>query len=77
MTTLSDMKPGERARICGFNPGDRSYRQKLLAMGLTLNAEFTLIRRAPLGDPIQIEIRQSYVCLRGAEAEILKIERLF
>lgn len=74
--TLSEMKPGERGRICGFRPGDRAYRQKLLAMGLTMNAEFTFIRLAPLGDPIQLEVRQSYLCLRKAEAEILKIERL-
>jgi ferrous iron transport protein A len=75
-TTLSDMKPGDKGRICGFYAGNHAYRQKLLAMGLTSNIVFTVIRCAPLGDPIQIQIRESQVCLRKTEAEILKIERV-
>jgi Fe2+ transport system protein FeoA len=76
MTTLSQMKSGEKGRIVGFHPGDRSYRQKLLAMGLTTNTLFTVIRFAPLGDPVQIQVRDSYLCLRQLESEILKIERV-
>ncbi len=75
-TTLSAMKPGERGRVLGFFPGNRSYRQKLLAMGLTPNVEFEVIRTAPLGDPVQLRVRHCYLCLRKVEAEILKIERL-
>lgn len=76
MVTFSDMKAGDCGRVLGFYPGDRAYRQKLLAMGLTPNAYFTVVRSAPLGDPIQIQVRESYLCLRKAEAEILKIERI-
>ena len=75
-TTLSNMKSGERGRILGFSAGDRSYRQKLLAMGLTPNTEFEVIRTAPLGDPVQLRVRHCFLCLRKTEAEILKIERL-
>ena len=74
--TLSDMKPGQRGRILGFFPGNRAYRQKLLAMGLTPNTEFEMIRLAPLGDPVQLRVRHCYLCLRKTEAEILKIERV-
>lgn len=63
-------------RICGFHPGDESYRRKLLAMGLTPNTQFQVIRRAPLGDPIQIQVRDFYLTLRQNEAIQLKIERV-
>ncbi|OGT95147.1 MAG: iron transporter FeoA [Gammaproteobacteria bacterium RIFOXYB2_FULL_38_6] len=73
--SISDLKIGERARICGYHKGRDGYRQKLLSMGLTSGAEFKLIRKAPLGDPIQIEVRDFCLTLRSAEAELLKIER--
>lgn len=76
MTTLASMRPGEKGRVRGFLPGDRAYRQKLLAMGLTPNVTFEVIRYAPFGDPIQIRVRQCYLCLRKAESEILDIECL-
>ena len=60
MLRLSDLSPGEIAKISGFYPGNKAYRQKLLAMGLTPNTHFEVIRRAPLGDPIQIRIRDFY-----------------
>ena len=76
MLALSDLIPGDIAKICGFHPGNTAYRQKLLAMGLTPNTEFTVIRRAPLGDPIQICVRNFHLSLRQAETALLKIERV-
>ncbi|WP_439647900.1 FeoA family protein [Coxiella-like endosymbiont] len=74
--TLSDLNPGDFGRICGFHPGNKSYRRKLLAMGLTPNTQFQVIRRAPLGDPIQIQVRDFYLTLRQGEVIQLKIERV-
>jgi len=76
MITLTQMQPGDVGKICGFHPGDKAYRQKLLAMGLTPNTYFEVIRRAPLGDPIQIRVRSYFLSLRQKEAELLKIERV-
>ena len=45
-------------------------------MGLTPGVEFTMVRSAPLGDPVEIEIRDYSLSLRKAEAESLMIERL-
>lgn len=75
MKQVSDLKVGDRARICGFQ-GDKSYRQKLLSMGLVPGTEFILRRRAPLGDPVEIEIRGYGLSLRQGEAEALKIEKI-
>jgi ferrous iron transport protein A len=73
---LKAMNPGERGRICGYGATDRPYRQKLLQMGLIRGAEFTLVRMAPLGDPIEISVRGSSVTLRKAEADALEVEKV-
>ena len=73
--SLSELIPGEQGRICGYRRGDKVYRQRLLAMGLTPNTPFTLVRRAPLGDPIQIRVRNFSLSLRKNEASILLIKR--
>ncbi|PMB54660.1 FeoA family protein [Coxiella endosymbiont of Rhipicephalus microplus] len=74
--TFFDLNPGDFGRICGFYPGNKSYRRKLLAMGLTKNTQFQVIRRAPFGDPIQIQVRDFYLTLRQVEGIQLKIKRV-
>lgn len=76
MTEITELNPGDCARVCGFHKGNREYRQRLLAMGLTPNTEFTLIRKAPLGDPIQLQVRNFQLSLRKKEAALLRIERV-
>lgn len=73
---IGEMRPGDRARVVGLKKGDRDYRQRLMAMGLTPGAEFALIRIAPLGDPVEILVRGSALSLRKGEAELLIVERL-
>jgi len=74
--TLGDLGVGERARITRLQRGDRSYREKLLAMGLTPGTEFAVTRLAPLGDPVEISVRGYAVSLRKGEAQLLQVERL-
>lgn len=73
---LNDLSPGERVKIIGFYKDQPSYRNRLLAMGLTIGTEFTLVRVAPLGDPIEISVRGFSLILRKNEAKILKLERV-
>jgi len=73
---LGDLKVGERGQVTGFGPGDTAYRQKLLSMGLTPGAEFTVMRVAPLGDPVEVRVRGADLSLRGDEASDLLIERI-
>jgi ferrous iron transport protein A len=74
--SLHDMKPGDSARVTGFSKGLRDYRQRLLAMGLTPGAIFSVTRVAPLGDPVEISVRNFTLTLRRDEAAILKAERI-
>lgn len=73
---LADLAVGDKARIIGFNSGCPEYQQKLLALGLVPKAEFKVVRVAPLGDPIEIKIYNSSICVRRKEGAILKLERL-
>lgn len=74
--TIHTLKAGDRARIVGFGAAAKSYRKKLLAMGLTPGAEFMITRFAPMGDPVEIRIRGFSLSLRKDEAAGLLIERI-
>lgn len=71
---LSDIKPGRQGRIVGFADGDRSYRQRLLAMGVTPGTAFEVLRVAPLGDPYEILLRGFTLSLRKHESDMLIVE---
>lgn len=71
---FTDLKAGQKARITALAAGEKVYRQRLIAMGLLPGTEFTVARLAPLGDPVEIEIRGFALSLRKDEASIIKIE---
>lgn len=71
---MREVKPGDRFRVVGYEPGNQAYRQKLLAMGLTRGVLCEVIKVAPFGDPIQIRVRGYSLTLRRAESALLRIE---
>lgn len=75
MVKLSDIDVGESAFVTGFEAGGAGYRSKLLAMGLTPGVEVKVAAIAPLGDPVEIEVRGFHLSLRKAEADVLKLRR--
>lgn len=71
---LADVPAGSSGRVVGFTAGSRGYLRRLLAMGLIPGAEFRVVRRAPLGDPVEIEVLGSLLSLRAGEAAGLEID---
>ncbi len=71
---LRNMNVGDTGRVVGFEKSFTAYRQKLLAMGLTSGTEFQVIRIAPLGDPVEIRVRDTDLSLRQDEVSALRIE---
>ena len=71
---LRDIAVNATARVVGYDPAARSYKRKLLAMGLTPGIEFIVTRRAPLGDPIEIRVRGFQLSLRKDEADAMLVE---
>ena len=71
--TLNELKPGQRAVIRAVK-GEGALRLRLLDMGLIPRTEVTLQKIAPLGDPIEINIRGYELTLRIAEARNIEVE---
>ena len=65
---LADFLPGQRAVLVGFGQTIPSYRRKLLSLGVTRGVEITIVRVAPLGCPVQIDVRGTSLTLRKDEA---------
>lgn len=73
---LRDLAVGCTGRVIGYETTARSYKGKLLAMGLTPGTEFTVTRHAPLGDPVEIKVRDFKLSLRKVEADALVVEEI-
>lgn len=73
---LRDMQLGDNGKVTGIRRGEKAYRQKLLAMGLTPGTTFRVTRYAPMGDPVEIKVRGFALTLRQAEANALLVEKI-
>ncbi|WP_373540910.1 ferrous iron transport protein A [Chamaesiphon sp.] len=67
---------GSTLRVVSYDPTSRDYKRKLLAMGLTPGTELIVKRHAPLGDPIEVEVRGFRLSLRKEEAAALIVESI-
>ena len=70
---LSELKPGESGRVRKVE-GDKVIRRRMLDMGLVNGAEIQVKRVAPLGDPIEFEVRGYCLSLRKSEAHAIHVE---
>lgn len=73
--TLGSLDVGASARVVGY-AADTDYCARLIRLGLIPGTRITLKRRAPLGDPVQIQFRGYSLVLRPAEARDLLLEPL-
>ena len=74
-TAFSNLKPGDKGHVLGYSEGNTPYRSKLLAMGLVPGVPFRVVRNAPLGDPVEIQVNGFHLSLRKQEADLLRIEK--
>ncbi len=72
---LNSLKPDESARILTVG-GEGALRQHFLDMGVIPGAEVTMIKYAPMGDPIELRIHGYELTLRLADAEKIEIEKI-
>ncbi|HOV33509.1 MAG TPA: FeoA family protein [Candidatus Hydrogenedens sp.] len=73
---LSELEEGTRAHIIGIRGGPPIYRQRMLDLGLTPGTIIKVSREAPLGDPIEIELRGYSLALRKKDAWHILVEPL-
>jgi len=76
MIKITDFVQGDRVRLVDFGQTDSHYRRRLLSLGVTCGVEVSVIRIAPLGCPVQVEVRSTSLALRKDEACHLLWERL-
>ncbi len=72
---LSDIQPGERARVDHIE-AEETLRRRLLDMGLTPGAEVEALRTAPLGDPVEFRAPGGCISLRRQELRGIRVTRL-
>ncbi|MGI2259333.1 FeoA family protein [Shewanella sp. GXUN23E] len=72
---LSELSPGDSAVIAEIGHIDlpQTVKRKLLSMGITPKTRFTLIRRAPMGSGLELDIRGSKLCMRRDLADIIEV----
>lgn len=75
-TTLDKLKIGKDAFITSVNCEDKALRSHILDMGLTPGVEITLIKAAPMGDPLEIRVRGYELTLRKDDAAKIKITNI-
>lgn len=74
--TLNHLPLGHEAVISRLLPESLPFRRKLLAMGITPGCKVSVLRVAPLGDPLEIKMRGFRLCLRRKEASAIEVMEL-
>ena len=73
--TLDELKPGTKGRITAVG-GEGELRLRLLDMGLIPRTEVTLMKVAPMGDPIEIRVRGYELTLRASDAKNIEVSEV-
>ena len=70
--TLKDLKPGSHAVITSVG-GEGALRQHFLDMGVIPDTEVTVVKYAPMGDPMELRLHGYELTLRLADAEQIEV----
>ena len=70
--SLDQLALRERAKVQGVD-GSGAMSVRLLEMGFVPGVEVMLVKRAPLGDPLELRLRGYHVSLRRAEARLVEV----
>ncbi len=72
MSRLAELAIGQRARVVRVN-GEDGLSLRLLEMGVTPGIEIAVLGTAPLGDPLELEVRGYRLSIRRAEARCVEV----
>ena len=73
MKTLGDVAVGESGEIVKLH-GEGALRRHLMDLGLLKGTKFTVVKVAPLGDPVEIKVRGYELSIRKEEAAIVEVK---
>jgi ferrous iron transport protein A len=72
MKTLREIKVGQTTTVVKLH-GEGAVRRRIMDMGITKGVEIYVRKVAPLGDPIEINVRGYELSLRKADAEMVEV----
>lgn len=75
MTTLKDGQVDKTYKVLKIT-GTGPLKRRIMDMGLTKGTEIFVRKVAPLGDPIQINLRNYELSIRKADAELIEVEEI-
>ena len=71
---LDELRPGDTAVVLSVG-GDVDLRRRLLEMGFVSGTSVRIVRLAPFGDPMEVQLHGYHLSLRRSEAETVLVER--
>ena len=73
MKTLRDVKIGQSGKVVKLH-GEGAVKRRIMDMGVTRGTEVYVRKVAPLGDPIEVTVRDYELTIRKGDAETIEIE---
>lgn len=73
MNTLRQAKIGQTVRVKKLH-GEGAVKRRIMDMGITKGVDVYIRKVAPLGDPIEITVRNYELSIRKADAEMIEVE---
>ena len=71
---LAELNVGQKAKVLKLNETNKVIRRHLLDMGITRDTIITVKKIAPMGDPIDLELRDYELCIRKADLTQIEVE---
>ena len=73
MKTLREVKVGSTVKVVKLH-GEGAVKRRIMDMGITKGVDVFVRKLAPLGDPIEVNVRDYELSLRKADAEMIEVE---
>ena len=73
MKTLRETKVGDTVKVVKVH-GQGAVRRRIMDMGVTKGVEIQVRKLAPLGDPVEVNIRNYELSIRKADAAMIEVE---
>jgi len=73
MKTLRQAQVGENLKVIKLH-GEGAIKRRIMDMGITKGVELQIRKVAPLGDPVEVNVRGYELSIRKADAEMIEVE---
>lgn len=73
MKTLREAKVGETVKVVRLH-GEGAVKRRIMDMGITKGVDVFIRKLAPLGDPIEVNVRNYELSIRKTDAEMIEVK---